>query len=99
LHTFSSLNEKFMEQYAGAMDNADEGIVFYSKHALELKRMPMLEPQVVKAGFNKLHLEVITVKEELEKKLKSIDTYNANFLFMSSGNYDGTDILQAIGKS
>ena len=98
LHTFSSLNEKFMHEYAGAMDNADEGIVFYSKHALELKRMPMLEPQSVIAGFNKSNLEVITVKEQLEKKLKSIDTHNTNFLFMSSGNYEGIDILHAIGK-
>ena len=96
LHTFSSLNEKFMHEYAGAMDNADEGIVFYSKHALELKRMPMLEPQSVIAGFNKSNLEVITVKEQLEKKLKSIDTHNTNFLFMSSGNYDGMDILSRL---
>src|SRR5665647_184285 len=93
LHTFSSLNEKFMHEYTGAMDNADKGIVFYSKHALELKRMPMLEPQSVIAGFNKLNLEVITVKEQLEKKLESIDTSNTNFLFMSSGNYEGIDIL------
>ncbi len=98
LHTFSSLNENFMHEYAGAMDSADEAIVFYSKHALELKRMPMLDPQMVIAGFNKLNLEVITVKEELEKKLKSIDTDNTNFLFMSSGNYDGIDILQLINK-
>ena len=40
LHTFSSLNEKFMHEYTGAMENADEAIVFYSNHALELKRMP-----------------------------------------------------------
>jgi UDP-N-acetylmuramate: L-alanyl-gamma-D-glutamyl-meso-diaminopimelate ligase len=87
-----------MHEYAGAMDNADEGIVFYSKHALELKRMPMLEPQSVIAGFNKSNLEVITVKEQLEKKLKSIDKHNTNLLFMSSGNYEGIDILHAIGK-
>ncbi len=98
LHTFSSLNANFMHEYAGAMDNADEAIVFYSKHALELKRMPMLDPQIVIAGFNKLHLEVITVREELERKLKSIDTNNVNFLFMSSGNYDGIDILQLINN-
>ena len=30
LHTYSSLNEKFMNEYNGAMDNADEAIVFYS---------------------------------------------------------------------
>jgi len=98
LHTFSSLNADFMHEYAGAMDNADEAIVFYSRHALELKRMPMLDPQIVKAGFNKPNLEVITVKEVLEKKLSSIDAKNVNFLFMSSGNYDGIDILHLIDK-
>lgn len=99
LHTFSSLNEKFMHEYSGAMDNADEGIVFYSKHALELKRLPMLEPQSVMAGFDKQNLEVFTRKEDLEKKLKSIDTINTNFLFMSSGNYEGIDILNALNNN
>jgi len=99
LHTFSSLNEKFMHEYSGAMDNADEGIVFYSKHALELKRLPMLEPQSVVAGFHKQNLEVFTRKEDLEKKLKSIDTSNTNFLFMSSGNYEGIDILNALNNN
>lgn len=99
LHTFSSLNANFMHEYKGAMDNADEAIVFYSGHALELKRMPMLDPQIVMDGFNKLNLEVITARQELEKKLRSIDTQNANFLFMSSGNYDGIDILQVINKN
>ena len=98
LHTFSSLNENFMHEYAGSMDNADEGIVFYSKHAIELKRLPLLEPKNVIAGFNKLNLKVITMREDLEKKLKSIDTQNTNFLFMSSGNFEGTDILKTISN-
>ena len=42
LHTFSSLNEQFMEEYKGAMDKADEAAVFYSEHALQLKRLPSL---------------------------------------------------------
>ena len=98
LHTFSSLNEKFMNEYSGAMDNADEGIVFYSKHALELKRMPPLEPQSVIRGFNKSNLEVITEKKHLEERLGNINCSNTNFLFMSSGNYDGMDILKALTK-
>jgi UDP-N-acetylmuramate: L-alanyl-gamma-D-glutamyl-meso-diaminopimelate ligase len=98
LHTFSSLNEKFMDEYSGAMDNADEGIVFYSKHALELKRMPPLEPQIVVRGFNKPGLEVITEKKYLEEKLGNLNCSNTNFLFMSSGNYDGLDILKALTK-
>ena len=96
LHTFSSLNEKFMHEYSGAMDNADEGIIFYSKHALELKRMPPLNPQSVIEGFNKPNLMVITEKKYLEEKLCSIDRSNTNFLFMSSGNYEGIDILKTL---
>lgn len=93
LHTFSSLNKNFMEEYKGAMENADEAIVFYSKHALELKRMEFLDPQIVKNGFQKQGLEVITERKKLEEKLKSESGNNANFLFMSSGNYDDMDIL------
>lgn len=93
LHTFSSLNKNFMEEYKGAMENADEAIVFYSKHALELKRMEFLDPQIVKNGFQKQGLEVITERKKLEEKLRSESGNNANFLFMSSGNYDDMDIL------
>lgn len=96
LHTFSSLNEKFMQEYAGSMEQADEAIVFYSKHALELKRLPMLPPESVKKGFQKNNLMVITNRPELEQKLTAMDTRNSNLLFMSSGNYDGMDILKLI---
>ena len=96
LHTFSSLNEDFMREYNGAMENADEAIVFYSRHALELKRMKYLEPESVKKGFQKKNLEVITEKKILEEKLKSYTFNNTNFLFMSSGNYDGMDILTTL---
>lgn len=96
LHTFSSLNKNFMEEYKGAMEVADEAIVFYSKHALELKRMEFLDPQSVKNGFQKENLEVITDRKKLEEKLKTENLKNANFLFMSSGNYDGMDILATL---
>ncbi|MEO6837675.1 MAG: Mur ligase family protein [Ginsengibacter sp.] len=96
LHTFSSLNEDFMNEYNGAMENADEAIVFYSRHALELKRMKFLDPESVKKGFQKKDLAVITEKKILEEKLKSYTFNNTNFLFMSSGNYDGMDILNTL---
>ncbi|HET7118957.1 MAG TPA: Mur ligase family protein [Hanamia sp.] len=96
LHTFSSLNEKFMDEYKGAMENADEAIVFYSRHALELKRMKFLNPESVMHGFQKKNLEVITEKKILEEKLKNYTFNNTNFLFMSSGNYDGMDILTTL---
>jgi UDP-N-acetylmuramate: L-alanyl-gamma-D-glutamyl-meso-diaminopimelate ligase len=91
LHTYSSLNEAFMKEYKGAMDAADEASVFYSKHALELKRMPDLPKEVVKNGFAKENLEVFNDRSELESWLNGLDYKNAVVVFMSSGNYDGLD--------
>jgi UDP-N-acetylmuramate: L-alanyl-gamma-D-glutamyl-meso-diaminopimelate ligase len=93
LHTYSSLNEKFMEEYEGVMTKADEAAVFYSRHALELKKMPDLPVSAVVSGFNKPGLKVINRREDLEKWLKGHDYENASLLLMSSGNYDGLDML------
>ncbi|MBS1592332.1 MAG: peptidoglycan synthetase [Bacteroidetes bacterium] len=94
LHTFSSLNENFMKEYNGAMDKADVAVVFYSKHALELKQMPLLPKEKVIEGFAKNGLQVINDKEELNNFLHEQDYSNTNLLLMSSGNYDGLDIIQ-----
>jgi UDP-N-acetylmuramate: L-alanyl-gamma-D-glutamyl-meso-diaminopimelate ligase len=91
LHTFSSLNEAFMKEYKGAMDQADEASVFFSKHALELKRMPDLPKEVVKKGFAKENLQVFNDRSELENWMSHLDYKNAVVVFMSSGNYDGLD--------
>ena len=98
LHTYSSLNENFMKEYEGAMDAADEAVVFYSSHALELKRMPELPKEKVKEGFAKDNLAVINKKEELEQFLQNQNYSNANLLLMSSGNYDGLDILKLVNR-
>jgi len=92
LHTFSSLNEQFMKEYNGAMEKADEAVVFYAKHALELKRMPDLPKEKVLEGFNKKGLVVINDKTELDAWLHKQHFTNVNLLLMSSGNYDGLDI-------
>ncbi len=98
LHTFSSLNEKFMEEYKGVFDQVDAGVVFYSKHALELKRMPELPKEKVHAGFAKEGLLVMNDKNELWEFLQQQDYTNANLLLMSSGNYDGLDIIAFANK-
>jgi UDP-N-acetylmuramate: L-alanyl-gamma-D-glutamyl-meso-diaminopimelate ligase len=92
LHTYSSLNEAFMTEYKGAFDKADIGVVFYSKHALELKQMPDLPKEKVLKGFEKEGLLVMNDKNELWDFLQQQDFSNANVLLMSSGNYDGLDM-------
>ena len=93
LHTFSSLNEAFMKEYKGALEEADEAAVFYSQHALELKRMPALPKEVVEAGFQKKGLQVINNRAALEGWLARINFKDAVVVFMSSGNYEGFDAI------
>jgi UDP-N-acetylmuramate: L-alanyl-gamma-D-glutamyl-meso-diaminopimelate ligase len=92
LHTYSSLNEAFMKEYQNVLDVADEAAVFYSRHALELKRMPELLKEVVEAGFATKGLEVFNDRKELEEWLTARDYNNAVVLLMSSGNYDGMNM-------
>ena len=89
LHTYSSLNAAFIKEYEGVMEKVDEGSVFYSKHALELKRMPELDNSVIERGFQKNGLKIFNKRKDLEEWLGSIDYKNSVLLFMSSGNYEG----------
>jgi len=98
LHTFSSLNEAFLAEYKGALDPADKAVVFYSRHALELKRLPPLPEEKVIAGFAKPDLTVIQEKEELDRWLMKQSYKNVNLLFMSSGDFDGLEIDTLSGK-
>ncbi|QEC45414.1 UDP-N-acetylmuramate--L-alanine ligase [Pseudobacter ginsenosidimutans] len=93
LHTFSSLNEKFMDQYHGAMDKADKAVVYYSNHALELKRLPPLDPARIREGFGKEGLVVMNNRNDLMKWMEEQEYQHSNLLLMSSGNYDGADML------
>lgn len=98
LHTYSSLNADFMEQYKGAMDDADQAIVFYTPHALEMKKMAPLPEQSVIKGFAKPGLQIVHDKQDLEKILRGSTLNNTNILLMSSGNYDGLDIAGWISE-
>ena len=92
LHTYSSLSEAFLKEYDGAMKDADKAVVYYSNHALEIKRLKSLSLEEVKQHFNQDDLEVINDRTTLENWLLSLNLQNTVLLFMSSGNYDGIDI-------
>ncbi|MEY3738550.1 MAG: hypothetical protein RL544_1328 [Bacteroidota bacterium] len=92
LHTYSSLNKEFMHQYKGALEKTDIAVVFYSKHALQIKGLPELPESYVVEGFDKNGLRVMTDKNALEAWLRTQDYSNTNLVLMSSGNYDGIDL-------
>jgi UDP-N-acetylmuramate: L-alanyl-gamma-D-glutamyl-meso-diaminopimelate ligase len=93
LHSYSSLNEEFMHEYKGTMDSADVAMVFYSKHALELKRMPHLGREKVYEGFDKENLVIINNSAELRNWLFNQEYGNSNVLLMSSGNFAEIDMI------
>jgi UDP-N-acetylmuramate: L-alanyl-gamma-D-glutamyl-meso-diaminopimelate ligase len=92
LHTYSSLNEQFLREYQGSLADADAAAVYYSPHALELKRLPPLPEEKIVAGFGKQGLAVLSQKQDLEDWLLKQSYKNVNLLLMSSGNYDGLDV-------
>ena len=90
LHTFSSLTQEFLQQYRGTMDEADVRCVYFSQHALQLKKLPPLEPEEVRKAFGG-DVEVFTDSTAMVTKVKAIEWKSSNLLMMSSGNFDGID--------
>ncbi|MDY6380688.1 MAG: Mur ligase family protein [Bacteroidales bacterium] len=92
LHTFSSLTSEFLQQYKGTMDKADVSMVYYNKHAIELKRLPDLNKQDVYEAFDKQGLKVYTDVKDMLTDLHKIEMKDVCILMMSSGNFDGIDL-------
>lgn len=94
LHTYSSLNEQFLSEYAHSMDAADDAIVYFSHHALSLKGLPTLEAATVQQYFKREDVSVMDDKARLEQRVKEL-LNNADkqvcLLLMSSGTFDGID--------
>ncbi len=97
LHTFSSLSEKFLAHYRGTLSGADTGIVYFSPHALSLKRLPALTKEQVAGAFGGDNIRVFTEPGELNAFLMGMDWAGRNLLMMSSGNFDGLRV-EDIGK-
>ena len=92
LHTFSSLTQEFLQQYRGTMDEADVRYVYFSQHALQLKKLPPLDPDEVGKAFGG-NVEVFTDSKKMLVAVKALfqAKENRNLLMMSSGNFDGID--------
>lgn len=98
LHTYSSLSEGFLDQYAGCMDDADRAIVFYDPHAVQLKRLPAIPPERVKAAFGRADLLVLTDPIAVMGAVREGSSGDGVLLMMSSGNFGGMD-LQALSEA
>lgn len=92
LHTFSSLNKDFLKEYAGAMDKADDAIVFIDIKSFEQKRMEPFSEDDVQNAFQNPKLKFFNDASKLKSYLLSLHYADTNLLMMSSGNYAGFDL-------
>lgn len=92
LHTFSSLNDAFLKEYEGSMELADEAIVFFSPHAITHKKLPPINPDMIRTAFVKDNLEIFDDSNKLIDRLLTSNNEPSAFLLMSSGNFDGIDL-------
>ena len=97
LHTYSSLNATFLEEYRGAIDAADEAVVFYSPEAVKIKRLDEVTEDQIAAAFKRTDLKIFTDPEAFQRFLFTQDFKNTALLLMSSGNYGGLDFEQLVG--
>lgn len=91
LHTYSSLNEDFLKEYVGTLDKADEAVVFYSPHAVQIKRLKEVSEQQIAKAFQRDDLIIYTDPKAFKDFLFSRELKNTVLLLMSSGNYGGLD--------
>ncbi len=94
LHTFSSLNENFLNEYKGTMDKADEAIVYFNPHTIEHKKLKPISEDQVRVAFGNPRIKVVTDSKKMFGYLVGANHSNTVLLMMSSGNFDGMNLEQ-----
>jgi UDP-N-acetylmuramate: L-alanyl-gamma-D-glutamyl-meso-diaminopimelate ligase len=97
LHTFSSLNEEFLRQYTGCMNDAGEAIVYFNPRTIEHKKLKPITESQVKESFGREDLKVFTDSVKLKEYLHGIPKKNMVLLLMSSGTFDGLKPAELAG--
>jgi len=97
LHTYSSLNAAFLKEYEGALDAADEAVVFYSPHAVKIKQLEEVSAAQIEKAFNREDLLIYTNPASFKQYLLQNNFSNTALLLMSSGNYGGLNFDEVKG--
>ncbi len=94
LHTFSSLTEAFLPEYKDSMKEADVAFVYFNPGVIEHKKLKEITPEKVKEAFGSNNVTVFTNSLQLQSALKEINFDNKTLLMMSSGNFDGINVME-----
>lgn len=94
LHTFSSLNKEFLNEYNGCMNEADEAVVFIDAQTFVQKKLEPYDAAAVKVAFSKDDLLFFNKPLELKSYIDQQDLTGTNLLLMSSGNFGGVNLTE-----
>ena len=96
LHTFSSLKKEFLPHYVGAMDKADEAVVYFSHAVVHHKKLEPITKEMVQEAFGG-KVTVMTETAEVLAYIHQQKWSNSVLLMMSSGTFDGIN-YEALGE-
>ena len=96
LHTFSSLKKEFLPHYVGAMDKADEAVVYFSHAVVHHKKLEPITKEMVQEAFGG-KVTVMTETAEVLAYIHQQKWNNSVLLMMSSGTFDGIN-YEALGE-
>lgn len=96
LHTYSSLSNEFLPLYEGTLENATYSFVYFNPHAIELKKLKPIHKETVIKAFGGKNLNVFDNSARMFKSIKDQKYTNPVYLFMSSGDFDGFDLLSVV---
>ncbi len=98
LHTFSSLNKNFIDNYQDTLRAADEACIYFNPHNNKQKEDSKVEIKDIENAFNFPGLQVFTNAEELEKCLLGKSWKDSHLLLMSSGQFGNMNLQDVANK-
>lgn len=97
LHTYSSFNPEFLKEYKGALDAADEAVIFYLPESVAIKKLKEVSPEQISRAFQRDDLNIFTDAVSFHAYIENQKYKNTTLLLMSSGNYGGFDLKKLQG--
>lgn len=98
LHTFSSLNKNFIDNYQDTLREADEACIYFNPQNSKQKSESKIDVNDVENAFNFHGLKIFTQVEDLENYLLDKKWKDANLLLMSSGHFGHMDMKSLADK-
>lgn len=98
LHTYSSLNEAYLNEYKDTMHEAEYPAVFINQETLKQRNAEAISEDTLKKAFNQPNLVYFSRIENMKQYLDEMSPSGKNLLFMSSGNYGGINLVNFADK-